>query len=207
MSDNEEKRRPNANYKLSNENVNKEDQITFYYDRERRLAKAPQSVRDLYNAPTTTTGRFNLLRPLVRTKHLRMTFFSIIIICVLVAALSLLGFTGTDYTLDGNYLSIQAIKYEGAIIIAVDKSVKKSGLAARLSRSNTAYTGAVDIAVQPAVKADSGDWQPENIFYHKIFFTVEPNEYYRFSVPFDAEELALVFKTEKKTLGFTVKAE
>ena len=209
MSDNEENQRPNANYKLSDVNVDKEGegQVTYYYDRERRLAKAPQSVRDLYNAPQAPVHRFNLFKPLVGTKHLRMTFFSIIIICVLVVALSLLGFTGTDYTMDGNRLSIQALKYDGTIIIAVNKSVKKSGLA-RFSRSNTAYTGAVDIAVQPALKADSGqDWQPENIFYHKIFFTLEPEERYRFSIPFYAEELALVFKTETKTLGFTVKAE
>jgi len=208
MSDNEEKQRPNADYKLSNENVNKESQVTYYYDRERRLAKAPQSVRDLYNAPQAPVHRFNLFKPLVRTKHLTMMFISIVIISVFMLAISLLGLASDGYDLDGNQISIQALRYEGIIIVAVDKTVKKTVLS-RFSRSNTAaYTGAVDIAVQPALKKGEAQYhQPEDIFYHKIFFTVEPVEYYRFSIPFDTEELAFVFKTETKTLGLTVKAE
>jgi len=202
MSDNEKKQRPNANYKLSNDSY-KEDQLVYHYDRERRLAKAPQSVRDLYNAPV---HRFNLLRPLVRTKPLAMMFISIVVISLVILAIGVLGLASDTHVLDGNQLSIQAIRYEGTIIIAVDKTMKKTGMA-RFSRSE-AYTGAVDIAVQPVLKSgEAQDWQPEDIFYHKIFFTLEPAEYYRFSVPFDAGELALVFRTEKKTLGLTVKAE
>ena len=209
MSDNEEKKRPNANYKLSNENSDKntrEDQATFYYNRERRLAKAPQSVRDLYNMPRT--HRFNLFKPLVKTKPLLMMFASIVIICLFILVISALGLMSNDHDLDGNQISIQAIRYEGISIIVVDKTVQKPGLVGFFRSGNTAYTGAVDIAVQPVMKADSGqDWQTENIFYHKIFFTLEPKEYYRFSVPFDVGELALVFKTETKTLGLTIKAE
>jgi len=211
MSDNDngEKKRPNANYKLSKENIDKnisEDQATFHYNRERRLAKAPQSVRDLYDAPQT--HRFNLFKPLVKTKPLAMMFASIVIICLFILVISALGLMSDNRDLDGNQISIQAIRYEGITIIVVDKTAQKPGLVNFFRSGNTAYTGAVDIAVQPVMKADSGqDWQPENIFYHKIFFTLEPEEHYRFSVPFDAEELALVFKTETKTVGLTVKAK
>ena len=208
MSDNEEKKRPNANYKLSNENIREEQTTTFYYDRERRLAKAPKAVQDLYkNPPSPVRHRFNLFRPLVRTKHLTMMFISVVIISVFMLAISLLGLASDAHDLDGNQISIQAIRYEGTIILAIDKTVRKTGLA-RFSRSDTAYTGAVDIAVQPVLKADSGqDWRSEDIFYRRIFFSLEPEEYYRFSVPFDAGELALVFRTETKTVGLTVKAE
>jgi hypothetical protein len=206
MSDNDngEKKRPNANYKLSHEKAS-ENQLTFFYDRERRLAKAPKAVQDMYNNPMVP--RFNLIKPLVRTKPLAMMFASIVIICLFILAISFLGLASDTRDLEGNQISIQAIRYEGAIIVAVDKIVRETGLA-RFLRSDAAYTGAVDIAVQPVVKTDSGQgWQPENIFYHRIFFTLEQEEHYRFSIPFDTGELAFVFKTETKTVGLTVKAK
>jgi len=200
MSDEEKPRqRPNANYKLSNENV-RDDDVVYHYSRERRLEKAPQIVRDLYDTPA---HRFNLLKPLVRTRPLAMMFFSIMVACVLIVLVSLLGLAGSNYKLDGNYLSIQAIRFEGTIIMAVNKSSKKSAFD-RFSRFTPVYTGAVDIAVQPVQR--SGDL-PEDIYFHKIFFTLEPEEYYRFSVPFDADELVMVLRTETKSLELTVKAE
>ena len=207
----EEKERPNAKYKLSNENAHlKEEEIVHYYDRERRLEKAPQSVRDLYKMETTY--RFNLLKPLVRTKPLAMMFFTIIVICVLILVFSMLGFAGADNTLDGNRLSIQAIRFEGNIIMAVDKSIRKGSIMDRFSASALPYTGAVDIAIQPLLKsgeagAEARSEIPEDLFFHKIFFTFEPEEHYRFSVPFDTDELAVVMRTETKALRLTVKAE
>jgi hypothetical protein len=204
MSDNnEEKKRPNANYKLSGQSVD-ENNLVFHYSRERRLAKAPQAVRDMYNK-SQQPHRFNLIRPLVRTKPLAMMFASIIIICVFILVISALGLAGSSYNLDGNRVSIQAIQYEGATIVAVKKTIPKD-IISRLSSAAAPYTGAVDIAVQPIMKTDA-DQNPQAVFYHKIFFTFEPEEIYRFSVPFDTKELAVVFQTEQKTLGVTVKAE
>jgi hypothetical protein len=201
MNDNEEKKRPNANYQLSKENVNGEE-LVFHYNRERRLAKAPQAVRDLYKPQQSR--RFNLLKPLVSTKPLAMMFASIVIVSVLILVISALGLAGNSYNLDGNRLSLQAIQYEDTVIVAVKKTLPQS-VFARLS-SSTAYTGAVDIAVQPVIKA-AANQKPQGVFYHKIFFTLEPEEIYRFSVPFESGELAIVFKTEQKTLGVTLKTE
>jgi hypothetical protein len=203
-----QKQRPNANYKLSNENANlREEEIVHYYNRERRLEKAPQSVRDLYK--TQPTGRrFGLFGPLVKTKPLAIMFFSIIVICVVIVVLSALGLTGADYMLEGNNISIRALRFEGAIIMAVDKSTRKSSGLDRFSRPAPPYTGAVDIAVQPLLKDGEVRGEiPEDLFFHKIFFTFEPQEYYRFSIPFDTDELAVVLRTETKSLQLTVKAE
>jgi len=204
MSDNnEEKKRPNANYQLSGQNVDEEN-LVFHYNREHRLAKAPQAVRDMYNKPQQPY-RFNLLKPLISTKPLAMMFGSIIIACILILIISTLGLVGSSYNLDGNRVSFQAIQYESAIIVVVKKTIPKD-IISRFSSTSAPYSGAVEIAVQPVIKT-AADQESQPIFYHKIFFTLEPEEVYRFSVPFDAKELALVFKTEKKTLGVTVKAE
>jgi len=193
------RQRPNPGYKLSNENVNG-DEIIHHYSRERRLANAPQVVRDLY---TTPAHRFNLIKPLTRTRPLAMMFFSILVACVLIVLVSLLGLAGVNYTLEGNHLSIQAIRFEGTIIMAINKSNKKTVL--NRFAPSVPYTGAVEIAVQPVINAQ--DEVPQDFFFHKIFFTFEPEEYYRFSVPFDTDELAVVLRSENKTLRLTVKAE
>jgi hypothetical protein len=205
MSDHKEenqRQRPNAKYKLSYENAKPgADEMVFYYNRERRLEKAPQGVRDLYEMPRR--HRFNLIKPLVKTKPLAMLFFSIIVICVLILVFSLLGFTDPNDTLDGNNISIQAIQVEGSVIMAVDKSLKKRSFLDRFSAPVPPYTGAVDIVVQPVLKSGEA---PE-VFLHKIFFTFEPQEYYRFSIPFDADELTVILNTETKSLQLKVKTE
>jgi hypothetical protein len=187
VSDDEEKQRPNAKYRLSNENANPEG-FTYYYSRERRLAKAPQAVRDLYNDEPPKRG--GLLRSLLNSKPKVMMFASIVIMCVAILFLSTFGYTGSAYELDGSKLAVQAVKYEGVVIVAVRKTINKNFV----SRFSSPYTGAVSVAVT------AGDTLPENVFYHTIFFTLESNEQYRFSVPFDADELTFFFQTEKKAL-------
>jgi hypothetical protein len=194
VSDEEEKQRPNANYRLSKENANPEG-LTYYYSREHRLAKAPQSVRDLYNEAPKKRG--GLFRSLLDSKPKAMLFASIVILCVAILFLTTFGYTGSDYELDGNKLSVQAVKFEGAVIGAVRKSINKN-FAGRIT---SPYTGAVSIAVM------TPDTLPEDIFYHRIFFTLESQEQFRFSVPFDSDELTFFFQTEKKSLNMTIKPE
>jgi hypothetical protein len=207
MSDGEEKRRPNANYQLSKENVPAED-IVFHYNRENRLLRAPKAVQDLYKAEPPR--KFSLFRPLTSSKPMTMMFVSVMVLAVFMLVLSFMGLIGDSYTLDGNRITVQAIQYEEAIIVVLKKSPQKSAFSRfpRLSGLSEPYTGAVEIAVQPSVKAATAQNQPVfDVYYHKVFFTHEPTEVYRFSVPFDAEELAFVFRTEKKNLSIMVKTE
>ena len=201
MNNGEEKKRPNANYKLSYENTSP-DEIVYHYNRERRLAKAPQIVLDLYKMEKSPP-RFNLLKPLIRTKPLAMMFCTVIVICLLILVFSILGLTGNSHELEGNQLSIQARGYEGTVIIVLQKTIKKNFFGKFVS----AYNGAVEIAVAPLLESPDTEMNMEDIFYHKIFFTLEQTEYYRFAVPFNAKELAMVFQTEKNTLKITVKTE
>ena len=191
-----QRRRPNAGYKLSNERVDGE-QLNFHYSRDRRLEKAPQSVRDLYK--DEPPRRFGLLRSLVGSRSRAMMFGSIVLICAAMLTLSVLGYTSDTYSLAGNTLSVQADNYEGAVMVTLRKTLKKSGL----FPGGDAYTGAVDIAVSPSRTDTSAEAPP--VYYHRVFFSLESAEEYRFSVPFDSGELTMVLQTEKDTLNLKIK--
>ena len=197
--DNKEIKRPNAKYKLSNENT-EAGEIVNYYNRERRLEKAPQAVRDLYiEQPRRRLGFFHSL---VGTKPNAMLFGTIILLCVLMLMLSIFGFTGDSRELEGNILSVKGKKYEGTTLIEVKKTIRKD----KIARYINAYTGAVEIAVLGVTKkGQEQSQQPSDVFFHKIFFTNDQEEHYLFTVPFEQSELGFVFRTEKKTLNLTVK--
>ena len=192
MTDEERPHRPNEKYKLSKGDIltdPKEEELVFYYNREHRLAKAPQSVRDLYTAQKKP--RFNLLKPLVADKPRAILFFTIIIICIVIVVFSLLGYFDSSYTLEGNKIEIDGNVLEETVIVVLRKTVK----------NNAAYTGAVDIVVSAAAQPDEGT----PLFYHRVFFTLTPEEDYRFVVPFDSPEFLILVQTEKSVLKIKLK--
>jgi len=194
-------KRPNANYKLSKpdnvEDVHGEENLTFYYNRERRLAKAPQSVKNLYAEKKQT--RFSIFGPLVADKPRAILFFSIVIMCAFIYALSLLGYFDNSFSLDGNKVEVSGTKFEDLAIVVLKKTVKKGNVGA--------YSGAVDIAVSPVVgKTSENEEFP--VFYHRVYFYgTEPVEEYRFAVPFDSPELLIVLQTEKTSVNAKFKPE
>jgi len=195
MTEEEKKPRPNANYKLSKPdgpNPAAEENLVFYYNRERRLEKAPQAVRDLYAEKKTG---FNLLRPLVADKPRATVFFTIIFMCAAIIIVSIVNKTGGAYSLEGNKIEVSGTRFEGATILILTKTIKKN--------ADNAYTGAVDVAVSYPV----GVGEDYPVFYHRIFFSMENVEEYRFAVPFDAPEQLLILQTEKNTLQIKYKPE
>lgn len=192
--DSEQPKRPNANYKLSKPDNDPlaEEQLTFYYNREHRLAKAPQIVRDLYNKPKYSG--FNLLRPLIADKPRATLFFTIVLLTVVIILLSILSYFNTSFMLDDNRLGISAVRYEDITIIVIKKSARNS---------DSAYIGTVDIAVSPTAQEE----QDFPVFVHRIFFTMEKEEEYRFTVPFDSEQLVIVMQTENSAKNFKLKVD
>jgi hypothetical protein len=188
--------RPNAEYRLSHENQN-EEELVFRYSREGRLAKASKSVQDLYTEKPKP--RFSLLKPLVGSKPRAAMFGSIVILCAAIFVMSVFGFLDTDYVFGGCRLKAGALRFEGNTIV----SLKKTGV-----KNKNAYTGAVDIGVSPALEAGTeareGDYP---VFFQRVFFTAAGEEEYRFAVPFDSEELILVFRGEKETLNIKIKCD
>ncbi|WP_461246575.1 hypothetical protein [Treponema sp. R6D11] len=193
------KPRPNANYKLSKPdgpNPAAEENLVFYYSRERRLEKSSQAVKDLY-AKRQPHNSFNLLKPLVADKPRATLFFTIILICVFIVIVSLVTKTGA-YSLDGNRIDIIGTRFEGATIVVLTKTVKKN--------ADRAYTGAVDLAVSyPVIEGAENEESP--VFYHRIFFSMEPVEEYRFAVPFDSPQQVIILQSEKSRLQINYKPE
>jgi hypothetical protein len=184
------RRRPNAKYPLS-EKKTENGELHFYYSREERLAKAPPSVRALYEE--TPKRKFAFFRTLTATRPLAMLFASIMILCAALMILSFLNLTG-GYNLGGNTITPEAVKFRGETVVALIKTVKDP---------ERAYTGPVDIGVSPAASGES-EAAAAPVFTRRIFFTLEAREEYRFSLPFEAGALVFVLMAEENTARFKV---
>ncbi|MCL2194321.1 MAG: hypothetical protein FWB78_13120, partial [Treponema sp.] len=66
------------------------------------------------------------------------------------------------------------------------------------------YTGAVNIEVSPVPLLDQ---VPAPVSFHMVTFTGESPEFFRFAVPFDSDELEIIFRTEDRTLSVRVRVE
>lgn len=186
--------RPNANYNLSKpNNAPGEESLTFHYNREKRLAKSSKAVNDLYSEQKHSG--FNLLRPLIADKPRSIIFFSIVVLCLTILMLSVLGFFDKAFKLEGNKIEITGTIFEGTTIIRVKKTIDSK---------QSVYTGAVDIAVSPPAESEDEQYR---VYYHRIFFTLQEEEEYRFAAPFDTPELLLVLQTEKSTLRVKIKPD
>jgi hypothetical protein len=171
----------------------------FYYSRERRLARAPQSVRDLYD--TSSASRPTLFKALTGgTRSGAMLLITIVVVSFVIVVLSrgLKESGGTK--LGGNTLTVSALSFpEQANETTYIVLNKKTG-------SEKAYTGTVDVAVSIYKKAgEAGEDMP--IATHRVFFTLEPEEDFRFSVPFTGPELILMLRAEDELATLQVKPD
>jgi hypothetical protein len=187
------RRRPNANYPLS-EKKNGDEGLHFHYSREQRLAKAPPSVRALYEEKPKK--KFSFFRTLTATRPLSMLFASIMILCAALMIISFFNLAG-GRSLGGNTLTLEAVKFRGETVVVLKKTVKNP---------EGAYTGPVDIGVSPAVSGeDEAAGAP--VFTHRIFFSLNAGEEYRFSLPFEADALVFVLMAEQDTAQFKIKVK
>jgi len=194
LTDND-KQRPNANYKLSrSENAPPENEsLNFRYSRERRLENAPLEVQNMYrdNKP----GKFGLFASLVADRPRKILFAIIVLLCLLILVLTILGYLDTSYTLAGNKLSIKAIRNESNTInIAIIKTVN----------NKDAYTGMVEIIVAPRIKKKDEEYGE---FPHRIYFTMKDEERYYFTVPFTDNDLVMVLQTDKGNIQIRLQAD
>ena len=200
-----DRKRPNANYRLSKEKTNpKPDEIVYHYNRDRRLEKAPQSVQDLYYKEEQP--RRGLFRGFSSGRIQLFTMIAILLVSTLALVTTILGRNDETHDLDGNLLTVQAIRYESMVIVAIGKTTRPARQFLRLRPIRPAYTGPVNIEVWPASHTEQ--MLPfGNLFFHMVNFTEESPEFFRFTVPFDADGLELAFRTESRDLYVMVAVE
>ncbi|MDR2257677.1 MAG: hypothetical protein LBE14_00855 [Treponema sp.] len=189
MADTPERKRPNANYPLSNKKRG-EEELVFYYSRADRLAKASKPVQALYEDPPQR--KFRLFHSLTATRPLAMLFISIIILCAVIMMISIFGLNESGHILGGNRVSFSAVKFQGETIVILEKTSPEN---------QEVYTGVVDIGVSPAAPPGSDPAaRPAEypVFTHRVFFSLNPEESYRFALPFEADELAVVLQGEQE---------
>ncbi|MDR0400218.1 MAG: hypothetical protein LBH51_04675 [Treponema sp.] len=170
--------RPNEGQALSGGRMSEGPQ--FYYSRERRLMKAPASVRALYE----DRGKpgFNLLRPLVSNRSNGILFGTVVVLALMILVMSISGRIGEKSYL-GNRISVSALRYEGAVLVVLKKTSRGDG-----------YTGPLDIAVS---LPDGGS----PVYPHRVTLSSRGTEEFRFSIPFDAPELLVEISGDPASAG------
>jgi hypothetical protein len=166
----------------------------FYYNRERRLEKASPAVRELYEA--APVKRQGLFKTLVATKSRAFLFASIVLMVVVRLIFTYIVPNDTP-VLGGNTISASAQVFQGNTFIVVRKGVPAK-------KDMNAYTGVVDLAVTIPVKSDAAE-QPR--FSERIFFTLQPEEDFRVSVPFTAAELLLILQAGDEQMTVRLRPE
>jgi len=210
MSDENEKKRPNAGYQLSKTSATPHE-ITYHYNRESRLENAPQRVQDLYNAGATPRRR--LARVAAGGKIQLFTMIAILLVSALALITTIIGRDDYTHDLEGNMVTVQAIRYEELVIVAMRKIARSRNTFLTLRVPRPAYVGPVSIDVSPAgdpaAMPAPAEYAPPlgNIFFTRVNFTEESPEFFRFTVPFDAEELDIVLRTEARDLYIRVRVE
>jgi hypothetical protein len=166
----------------------------FYYSRARRLERASDAVRAI-NDPSIP--KWSAIKN-PRARPLSLLFLALMILIV-----GIISFVWSPAdnarNLKGNTVAVSALTFQGATYLVIKKS---------MAEKDGAYTGTVDLAVSRELSPEekkSGVEAP--ISTHRIFFSLEPEEEYRLSVPFEAERLLVLMQGENEMIRLSVKPE
>lgn len=158
--------------------------VQFYYSREHRLSRASQAVRELNEGGVPQ--KRGLFRTLTATKPLRLSFISIVAICVIMILYSLVAGRGAVAAAGGVEIRIQAFEAGDTSYITVKKTVK----------SSDPYTGAVDLALSTGTEGQ--------VYTERLYFTLEKEETFRFAVPFTGKKLAALAVLDEERALFRI---
>jgi hypothetical protein len=175
-----------------------ERDTVFYYSRARRLERASETVRAMNeDAPPS---RPSLFKPLVATKAHRLLLGSIIFIVIAFVIISFLASPDDgSKTLGGNTIALSALRFQGTTYLVIKKS---------MAEKDGAYTGTVDLAVSAALSPeDEKKGAQAPISTHRIFFSLEPEEEYRLSLPFEASRLIILMQGGEEIIRLSVQVE
>ncbi|MDR2663213.1 MAG: hypothetical protein LBC31_09480 [Treponema sp.] len=162
--------------------------LVFYYSREKRLERASPAVREMNDSsPPRKPGLF---RTLTSTRPLSLLFVSVVTLCAAVILLSRFSGGGGAAVLGNNTVRVSAVTAGEKAYVTVKKNVRNDG----------AYTGPADTAVSLPVQ---GETTPP-VYVERIYFTLEREETFRFSVPFTGKKLLVLMEAGEDRALFTI---
>ena len=95
-----------------------EEELTFYYNREKRLERAPENVKRFYNgtAPTAPKGLF---KALVHTKHSRFMLAAVGISLAVVVLTTLFGAKSNQKNINDVRLVLSAFSFDESVYVTL----------------------------------------------------------------------------------------
>ncbi|MDR2782374.1 MAG: hypothetical protein LBB48_00775 [Treponema sp.] len=167
-------------------------ETVFRYSHECRLEKAPHAVQDF----NKSKGKhLSVFAPLMGNRANATLLIMIFVFCVFLSIINRVASDKNAYKLDGNAITVSAMRYEGNTFVVIKKQAKKAD----------AYTGAVDVAVSPEERSSSLEEPP--IFTSRFYFMPEENEEFRISAPQEIEHVLILMRTEAEQVVIRTKVE
>lgn len=105
---------------MSNSDGDGDERVVFRYNRERRLERASEDVRKMYEEGYAP--KKGILRGLTANSGSRSVFFSILVLCVAIVFLTLFGNRGDAASFDGASATIKAFPYDGSTYVTFELS-------------------------------------------------------------------------------------
>ncbi|MDR0908480.1 MAG: hypothetical protein LBM77_01825 [Spirochaetaceae bacterium] len=181
-------------------------ETVYHYSRARRLERAPQAVRNLYNGEAKRPERFRTLKRLAGSKGNIFTLLCLVVV-VGMATYSMNrpdnGVKSTKF-LDNTVL-VKVVNFPG------EKPEDAGQSYVQLTKKvdgKKAYQGPVDIAFSPlADEKTAGNLETLPIISNQMFWTVEESQEFRFALPFSAEKLLVYLQTKENKTNLTLSAD
>jgi len=160
--------------------------LHFYYNRERRLARAGKRVRALYEAPP---GKPTLLSSLTDSKPKAAMFTVIAAMCLLILFFTYIA-PAKSTSLGGNSVELSAMRGGGSTFIVLKKAALKKN----------AYTGIV--SVQTTGASPGGARQHNGT----VVFSALKDEEFRWTLPFEAATLKVFLQAGADSMSAAIRS-
>ena len=174
------------------QNSENQDGLHFYYNRDERLKNAPRQVKDYYDGRMKQPPK-GLFKALVATKASKIMFLTLVAVCALGFAISLVEKTANVEKKDGIRYTLNAFSFEEVVYVSVklDENTgygKSSGidiLFSALDKSGTVTEK----------KNTSGTYDGKECFFRTTFYD------------YDILEIEAVIKAGDNTFVLTAPVE
>jgi hypothetical protein len=156
----------------------REEDLVFYYSRERRLERASETVRS-FNAPKGRTKK-GFFGAFAANRSQGFLLISIVVMSAMIMLVSAFV-KGDTANFGGNRVEFSAFRFQGSSYLALKKTAPKNG---------SPYTGVVNLAVSPAAPPKGGAAVP--VITRTVFFSLEAEEEFRMMLPFESAEILIL---------------